>query len=98
MAQKKRVLVLYGGQSSEHQVSLISALSVLRHLDRERFDVISAGIDLEGKLWIGDSALVQKTITDPSQRTLPELARQVPVTLRDQQLVTVSSENHLGAR
>jgi D-alanine-D-alanine ligase len=37
MPEKTRVAVLYGGRSSEHEVSLQSAASVIRHLDRERF-------------------------------------------------------------
>jgi D-alanine-D-alanine ligase len=43
----KTVLVLYGGRSGEHEVSLVSAASVIRHID-SRWSVILAGIDKEG--------------------------------------------------
>ncbi|MFZ9594946.1 MAG: D-alanine--D-alanine ligase family protein [Bdellovibrionia bacterium] len=48
--QKKiRVLVLYGGKSGEHEISLRSAASVIRHLDRSRFDVMAVGISKSGE-------------------------------------------------
>lgn len=50
MTQKIRVAVLYGGKSGEHEVSLQSAASVIRHLDRGRFDVVPVSIDKTG-LW-----------------------------------------------
>jgi D-alanine-D-alanine ligase len=49
MADKIRVVVLYGGRSGEHEVSLKSAASVLHHLDRTRFEVIPVSIDKEGR-------------------------------------------------
>jgi D-alanine-D-alanine ligase len=49
MANKIRVVVLYGGRSGEHEVSLKSAASVLRHLDRTRFEVIPVSIDKTGR-------------------------------------------------
>ena len=49
MADKIRVVVLYGGRSGEHEVSLKSAASVLRHLDRARFEVIPVSIDKAGR-------------------------------------------------
>ncbi len=50
--KKIRVLVLFGGRSGEHEVSLNSALSVLNNLDPEKYEVIKVGINHEGKwLW-----------------------------------------------
>ncbi len=49
MSEKIRVAVLYGGRSGEHEVSLRSAASVIRHLDRARFDVIPVSIDKSGR-------------------------------------------------
>jgi D-alanine-D-alanine ligase len=45
---KLRVAVLFGGRSGEHSVSLISGRSVLRFLDRERFDVVPVAITRSG--------------------------------------------------
>ena len=49
MNRKTRVAVLYGGKSGEHEVSLKSAASVLRHLDRERFEPVPVSIDKQGR-------------------------------------------------
>jgi len=46
---RRRVLVIFGGRSAEHEVSVISARSVLDTLDPERFEVITVGIDKEGR-------------------------------------------------
>src|SRR3972149_4000926 len=51
MAQKRRVGVLFGGRSGEHEVSLVSAASVLRGLNRDKYDVIPIGITKEGR-WV----------------------------------------------
>ncbi len=46
-----RVGVIFGGRSSEHEVSLMSAASVLRVIDREKYDVIMIGITKRGN-WL----------------------------------------------
>lgn len=43
-----KVLLLYGGRSGEHEVSLMSAASVLSTLDPQRYQVIPVGMDKEG--------------------------------------------------
>jgi D-alanine-D-alanine ligase len=51
---RTRVLVLFGGRSSEHQVSCLSARSVLAALDRERYLVTTVGITREGRWTLVD--------------------------------------------
>lgn len=48
---KLKVAVLFGGQSVEHEVSRLSAASVLRNIDKEKYDIYRIGITKEGK-WI----------------------------------------------
>jgi D-alanine-D-alanine ligase len=50
MTGRIRVVLLYGGRSSEHEVSLLSARCVLDNLDPARFDVLPVGIDRDG-IW-----------------------------------------------
>ena len=45
---KKTIAVLFGGVSSEHEVSRMSATSVLNNLNREKFDVLAVGIKKDG--------------------------------------------------
>ena len=48
MARKLRVGILFGGRSGEHEVSLLSAASILKAIDRKKFDVVPIGITKEG--------------------------------------------------
>ncbi|MFZ4371659.1 MAG: D-alanine--D-alanine ligase family protein [Mycobacterium sp.] len=50
-----RVAVVYGGRSSEHAISCVSAGSILRHLDPQRFEVIPVGITSDG-MWLRTDA------------------------------------------
>ncbi|MGD8858494.1 MAG: D-alanine--D-alanine ligase family protein [Myxococcales bacterium] len=43
-----RVAVLYGGRSTEHEISLLSARNVIEQLDRERYEVVPIAVDREG--------------------------------------------------
>ena len=45
-----KVGVLYGGRSSEHDVSKCSAASVISALDKNKYEVIAIGIDRKG-MW-----------------------------------------------
>ena len=48
MTKKLRVGILFGGRSGEHEVSLLSAASVLKAIDRKKFDVVPIGITKDG--------------------------------------------------
>ena len=48
MANKLRVGILFGGRSGEHEVSLLSAASILKAIDRKKFDVVPIGINKAG--------------------------------------------------
>lgn len=52
---KIRVGVIFGGRSGEHEVSLMSARSVIAALDEEKYDVVPIGIDREGQWLVGDA-------------------------------------------
>ena len=46
--KKTRVIILFGGRSAEHEISLLSARNILGALDRERFEPVLVGIDKLG--------------------------------------------------
>ncbi|MFB0972814.1 MAG: D-alanine--D-alanine ligase family protein [Neofamilia sp.] len=46
---KKSVLVLFGGVSSEHYISINSGYTILENMDKTKYDIIPVGITLEGK-------------------------------------------------
>jgi D-alanine-D-alanine ligase len=49
-----RVAVVFGGRSSEHSVSCVSAGSVLAALDRDKYDVVAIGITRDGRWVLAD--------------------------------------------
>ena len=49
--KKLRVGVLFGGRSGEHEVSLLSAASVLNAIDKKKYEVVPVGITKEGR-WV----------------------------------------------
>lgn len=49
--KKLRVGVIFGGRSGEHEVSLVSAASVIQALDKDKYDVVPIGITKDGR-WI----------------------------------------------
>jgi D-alanine-D-alanine ligase len=48
----KRIAIIYGGRSGEHEVSLVSAASILRHLDLDRFEPVLIGATREGPWYL----------------------------------------------
>jgi D-alanine-D-alanine ligase len=68
MTGRIRVAVVFGGRSSEHAISCVSAGSVLSNLDRERFEVVPVGITPAGAWVVGTDDPLELTIRD---RRLP---------------------------
>ncbi|GEL26008.1 D-alanine--D-alanine ligase [Pseudonocardia sulfidoxydans NBRC 16205] len=62
--------MVFGGRSSEHTISCVSAGSVLAHLDRTRFDVVPVGITPDGAWVLGTDDPARLRIDG---RTLPEV-------------------------
>jgi D-alanine-D-alanine ligase len=68
VTQKLRVGVLFGGQSGEHEVSLVSARAVMENLDPERYDVVPIGISKQGRWLSGSQSLAALTAAADPQR------------------------------
>ena len=71
--KKLRVGVLFGGRSGEHEVSLLSAASVLNAIDKNKYDVVPIGITKEGR-WVtsghAERLLKGETVTGQQPRHL----------------------------
>ncbi|MGH7981406.1 MAG: D-alanine--D-alanine ligase A, partial [Limisphaerales bacterium] len=64
MPKKIRLGILFGGRSGEHEVSLESAASVVKAIDRDKYEVVPIGITREGRWVLGDAP------AEPSSKTL----------------------------
>ena len=54
MINRTKLLLLYGGKSGEHEISLISAASVLANLNPEQYQIIPVGMDKNGLCYVND--------------------------------------------
>jgi len=92
---KIKVAVLYGGRSGEHEVSLQSAASVVKHLDAEQFEIVPVGIDKEGRWHLNDikqianeGALKALPLKTKSSELLPS-----PTNISNQTVKNVQQQN-----
>ncbi|GGJ67184.1 D-alanine--D-alanine ligase [Virgibacillus salexigens] len=54
--EKKKVGIIFGGKSAEHEVSLQSAKNIVDAIDRDQYEVVLIGIDKEGKWHLNDQS------------------------------------------
>ncbi|MDQ8701886.1 D-alanine--D-alanine ligase family protein [Streptomyces sp. LHD-70] len=71
-SRKPRVAVVFGGRSSEHGISVVTAGAVLRAIDREKYDVLPIGITHDGRWVLTADEPERMAITD---RTVPDVAQ-----------------------
>jgi D-alanine-D-alanine ligase len=71
MAQKIRVGIIFGGRSAEHEVSLVSATSVMQALDKRKYEVVPIGITPEGR-WLSSAESLQLLKEKADIAHLPE--------------------------
>ena len=67
-----RVGLIFGGRSGEHEVSLRSAESILRAIDRAKYEVVPIGITHEGRWLAATNALAMLPAKDQIQRVLSD--------------------------
>src|SRR5579864_3673015 len=66
--EKLRIGILFGGRSGEHEVSLLSAASVLNAIDKDKYEVVPIGITKDGR-WLtaehAENLLTGKLVLEP---------------------------------
>ncbi|MEU9194759.1 D-alanine--D-alanine ligase family protein [Streptomyces hundungensis] len=72
--RKPRVAVVFGGRSSEHGISVVTAGAVLRAIDRTKYDVLPIGITTDGRWALTADDPERMAITDRRTPTVDELA------------------------
>lgn len=75
--QKKKIAVIFGGYSTEYEVSLQSAFSVLENLNTEKYDIIPIGITRQGD-WYRYNGNYQKI---PNNTWIDDSSNLIPVTV-----------------
>ncbi len=70
---KKRVGVIFGGRSVEHEVSVITGIQIMENIDREKYEIVPIYINKEGKWLTGDSLFKFKNFKDNNLNDLKEI-------------------------
>jgi D-alanine-D-alanine ligase len=64
--KQTRIVILYGGKSCEHEVSLLSAGSIIRHLDADKYEAILVGIAKDGYWLLQDEYIARDYLNSGS--------------------------------
>ncbi|MBP1464574.1 D-alanine--D-alanine ligase [Candidatus Chloroploca sp. M-50] len=70
MKKRQTIAVLFGGQSGEHEVSLVSAHAVMKALDPEKYDVLPIGIRKDGR-WLSGPGVLAALVAEANPIMLP---------------------------
>lgn len=90
---KLKVMVLYGGRSGEHEVSLVSAASVMRNLNPEKYEVLAVAIDKKGRWLFNDMSLIERSVRAlPVYQDAPEVMLLSQINSPDQNLIFLESK------
>jgi D-alanine-D-alanine ligase len=73
--KKLRVGVIYGGRSGEHEVSVASAASIIKHLDRNRYEPVPIRIEKDGRWTLADKAPAAGKAADVIEQARLQAAR-----------------------
>jgi len=96
---KLRVGILFGGRSGEHEVSLLSAASVLNAIDKDRYEVVPIGITKDGR-WLtaehAENLLTGKLVIEPRHLRAgdPDLTQPAAVLARGESVVVPPEPVH----
>src|SRR5580700_2241348 len=97
--EKIRVGILFGGRSGEHEVSLLSAASVLNAIDREKYEVVPIGITKDGR-WLtaehAENLLTGKLMLEPRHLRAgdPDITQPAAVLARGEAVVVPPEPIH----
>jgi len=78
MRDKLRIAVLFGGQSAEHEISIMSAHNIVNALDPKKYDIIPIGIAKDGKMYLQQLTLF-KDLKANKQSITQNLNNQVTI-------------------
>src|SRR6266487_1505035 len=97
--EKLRVGVLFGGRSGEHEVSLLSAASVLNAIDKDKYEVVPIGITKDGR-WLtaehAENLLTGKLMLEPRNLRAgdPDMTQPAAVLARGEAVVVPPEPVH----
>ena len=96
--EKINVGVLFGGKSSEHEVSLQSAKNVIAAMDKEKYNIVLIGIDKAGRWYLNENSRFLLNSHDPKRIALEKSEKDVVILPGDSshELLSVTGGDVLG--
>ncbi|MBC7236567.1 MAG: D-alanine--D-alanine ligase [Chloroflexi bacterium] len=98
MGKKLRVAVLFGGQSGEHEVSLLSAKSVMQAMDKAKYEIYPVGITKSGRwLTTGDPMALLSSGEEPptlAEGSISGASDNAPTSIGRRDLVPGTAQAH----
>jgi D-alanine-D-alanine ligase len=98
MAKKIRVGILFGGRSSEHEISLQSAKNIIDAIDTNKYEVVLIGIDKKGQWHVNERSRFLLPAVESGLPEVPEKGENLALVpgKKDEQLVALSGQQRLG--
>ena len=99
MKKKLRVVILFGGKSAEHEISLISARNIVDAMDKKKYEILAIGIDPQGRWFIDEGArlLSSREQSRVTFRHARDSAAVLPGGVTQKSIVRLSPGRALGA-
>jgi D-alanine-D-alanine ligase len=94
-SNKIKVGVLFGGRSAEHEVSLVSARSVMKALDKKKYEVIPIGITKQGQWLVGERVV---GLLESGTKIPPQLAQTLPADPTIKSLINLKSPRQISTK
>lgn len=72
--KKEKVLVVFGGKSAEHDISIITGLQVLKNINREKYEVFPLYVSREGEMFFGKKLENYETYVNFNKKTFKKVS------------------------
>ncbi|HRE40173.1 MAG TPA: D-alanine--D-alanine ligase [Ignavibacteria bacterium] len=97
-SKKKRVGIIFGGKSAEHEISLLSARNVIEAIDKSKYEVVLIGIDKTGKWYLNEDSKFLLNESDPSKIKLEHSEEELALIPGDygKQMISLNSNKSIG--
>ncbi len=97
--KKLKIAILFGGRSTEHEISLLSAQNVVNALDREKYDPVLIGIDRSGQWHYNENSIQLLNIQDAKAISMTQLDNPVVFSqnANDHHLISLSNKENLAS-
>ncbi|NNF22275.1 MAG: D-alanine--D-alanine ligase [Saprospiraceae bacterium] len=94
MEEKIKVAILFGGRSTEHEISILSAQNVYKSLDTEKYEAILIGIDKNGKWHYNADSINLLHSSDPRSISIESVSHPVLFSQNNEEKKIISLDTH----